>query len=244
MAAVLCEWIAPLLPERTLSAERKLLSTLWLLANQESYHGIADWFGKSKGSLHVIALSVCGAIASTVKEYIKLPTLNEVGAVAEGFSKWCGFPKVIGAIKDTQIPISGTSCNRDAFINRKGYSSMQLQVVCDAKLQFTDTYVGWPGSVHDCRIFKNSPLRHKLEQGYLPPDFHLIGDSGYSLAPYIMVPFKDKGHLSLAEKKFNKCHASTRVDVERARLLKRRFRRLMYLGMQLTEEMYNFIAAA
>ncbi|XP_046571000.1 putative nuclease HARBI1 [Haliotis rubra] len=122
---------------------------------------------------------------------------------------------------------------------------MQLQVVCDAKLQFTDIYVGWPGSVHDCRVFKNSPLRRKLEQGYLPPDFHLIGDSAYPLAPYIMVPFKDNGHVSLAEKKFNKCHASTRVDVERAiGLLKCKFRRLKYLDMQLTEEMCNFIVAA
>lgn len=165
--------------------------------------------------------------------------------MAEGFSKRCGFPKVVGAIDGTHIPISGTSNNRDAYINRKGISSIQLQVVCDSNLQFLDIYAGWSGSVHDCRVFKNSPLKRMLEHNYLPPDYHLIGDSAYPLSQYLMAPFKDNGHLTPAEITFNKRHASTRVDVERAiGLLKCKFRRLKYLDMSLLPEMCNFISAA
>ena len=47
--------------------------------------------------------------------------------------------------------------------NRKGFHSMQLQVVCDNEMKFTDVYCGWPGAVHDARILRNSPLFHDAE---------------------------------------------------------------------------------
>lgn len=39
------------------------------------------------------------------------------------------FPKVIGAIDGTHIKIVAPKLDRDAYINRKGYHSMQLQVL-------------------------------------------------------------------------------------------------------------------
>jgi len=40
-----------------------------------------------------------------------------------------------------------------------------------------DVYAGWPGSVHDARVWRNSPLSRILPS--LPPDLHLLGDSAY-----------------------------------------------------------------
>ena len=40
---------------------------------------------------------------------------------------------------------------------------MQLQVVCDNDMKFTDVYCGWPGAVHDARVLRNSPLFHDAE---------------------------------------------------------------------------------
>lgn len=37
--------------ERTLTVEKKLLATLWMLGNQESYRSVADRFGISKGNV-------------------------------------------------------------------------------------------------------------------------------------------------------------------------------------------------
>ena len=121
-------------------------------------------------------------------------------------------PGVIGAIDGTHIKIPGPSEHRDAYISRKGVPSMQLQVVCDKNMQFLDVYTGWPGSVHDSRVFNNSPLKTRLEA--LPPQFHLIGDSVYALNQYLLVPFRDNGHLTTLEKNFIKVHSSTRVKLK------------------------------
>ncbi|KAL5012227.1 hypothetical protein ScPMuIL_010778 [Solemya velum] len=77
-----------------------------------------------------------------------------------------------------------------------------------------------------------------------PSEFHLIGNSAYPMSENLLIPFRDNGHLGIIEKKYNKCHSSTRVDVERAiGLLKSKFRRLKYLDMYLEEEITDFIAA-
>ena len=61
---------------------------------------------------------------------------------------------------------------------------------------------------------------------------HLQGDSAYALEDYLLVPYKDNGHLSNKEKKFNYAHSCTRVTVEHSiGLLKGKFRRLKYLDM-------------
>ncbi|KAL5017911.1 hypothetical protein ScPMuIL_003633 [Solemya velum] len=242
---MLCECLGPILTERKLSLEKKLLSTMWLLANQESYRGIADRFGISKGTLHLTALSAYKAIASLRENLIKFPDRRDFPKIANGFSQRCGFPGVVGAVDGTHIPIPAPrTAHRLAYINRKGFSSMQLQVICDSNLMFLDIYTGWPGSVHDARVFKQSPISKALKENYLPSEFHLIGDSAYPMSENLLIPFRDNGHLGIIEKKYNKCHSSTRVDVERAiGLLKCKFRRLKYLDMYLAEEVTDFIAA-
>ena len=62
----------------------------------------------------------------------------------------------------------------------------------------------------------------------LPEQFHVLGDSAYGLTTNFLVPYRDSGHLDRTQKLFNKAHASTRVDVERAiGLLKCKFMRLI-----------------
>ncbi|WAR01051.1 ALPL-like protein [Mya arenaria] len=93
---------------------------------------------------------------------------------------------------------------------KKRYPSNQMQEVCDRKLQQLDTYTGWPGSVHDARVFKNSPLQDACQQ--LHGQYHSIGDSAFSLSRYMLVPYRDKSHLHAQPKKFNKAHSSTIVE--------------------------------
>jgi len=61
-----------------------------------------------------------------------------------------------------------------------------VQAVCDHALVFTDTVVRWYGSAHDSRIFENSNICYRLEEGEVPGI--LLGDSGYALLPFLMTP--------------------------------------------------------
>ena len=47
--------------------------------------------------------------------------------------------------------------------------------------------MGWPGSVHDARVFRNSPLYQSAEHELFQGDTHLLGDSAYPLQRCILV---------------------------------------------------------
>ena len=50
-------------------------------------------------------------------------------------------------------------------IGKAGTQLYILQAVVDHEYLFRDIYVGWPGSVHDERIFANSTLFKKASNG-------------------------------------------------------------------------------
>ena len=133
---------------------------------------------------------------TTRHAYIKWPgTPAEMKTVSSGFQ----FPFTIGAIDGAHIQIKAPLQKLDSYTNRKSYTSVVLQAVCDSSMRFTDISVGWSGSMHDARIFHLSALGSKLQAQNINP-YHLLGDSAYPLLPYMMVPFRDNGHLSPDEK--------------------------------------------
>ena len=69
-----------------------------------------------------------------------------------------GMPSVIGAIDGSHFPVKAPVLCPENYINRGGFHSVILQAVCDHRMHFTDCYAGWPGSVNDARVFKNSDL--------------------------------------------------------------------------------------
>jgi hypothetical protein len=100
----------------------------------------------------------------------------------------------------------------DEYINHKIYS-IQLQAVADSFGLFMDVFIGFPGSVHDTRVLKNSPLYRNINN-YPPLNYYLLGDSGYPcrLAPIaIMTPFKSPNRQ---QKQFNTCLSRARIVVE------------------------------
>lgn len=58
--------------------------------------------------------------------------------------------------------------NAEVFKNRKGYYSLNVQVVGNANLKFLDVVERWPGSAHDATIFGHSNLRIRFEAGHFP----------------------------------------------------------------------------
>ena len=129
--------------------------------------------------------------------------------LANSFEQISGFPNVIGAIDGTHIPNKPPANDRESYINRKGLPSVNVMAVCDNKKKFTAVFANRAGSVHDARVLRVTPLSCPLEQA---SEFHVLGDSAYPLLPQLMVPYKDNGHLTPAQRKYNSCLSSTRGD--------------------------------
>lgn len=140
------------------------------------------------------------------------------------------------------------SKHQESYICRKKFHAIALQGVCSSDKKFIDIDMGSVVSVHDARVFRNSDLKKTIkdeQNAMFPDDGHMLGDSAYPCLPYLMKPFKYHGHLSTAEKKFNKKLSSSRVVIEQAfGLLISRFRRLKFIYMRRTDLIPIIIAAA
>ncbi|XP_071088885.1 putative nuclease HARBI1 [Haliotis cracherodii] len=139
----------------------------------------------------------------------------------EEFHQICGFPKVLGCIDCTLIPIQRAKVDEVAYVSRKGYHAVNVQAVCDAKLRFTNVVVLWPGATHDAHIYNNCSLKRALEEE--KPDGWLLGDSGYACKPHLLTPVLNPANSS--EERYNRAHIGTRNTIERAfGVCKSRFR--------------------
>ncbi|XP_061162901.1 putative nuclease HARBI1 [Saccostrea echinata] len=151
---------------------------------------------------------------------VEMVRANEALVTKHHFYQIAGFPNVIGAIDGTLIPIMAPKENEPEYVCRKGFHAMNVQVVADASLRFTNIVCKWPGSVHDSFIFANSELKDHMETRN---DGWLLGDSAYALKKYMMTPKSNPS--SVGEENYNAAHSRTRVVVERALgVCKSRFR--------------------
>lgn len=96
---------------------------------------------------------------------------------------------------------------------------------------FRDVFIGMPGRSHDARIFALSPISKKLDD--IPPEHHLMGDCAYPNSAEMITPFRDNGHLTRAQSRFNFALSSVRQVIERTfGLYKGKCRKLKYLDCE------------
>lgn len=118
-----------------------------------------------------------------------------------------------------------------------------MQVVCDNNLKIRDVFIGYPGSVHDSRVFRNSPLCQTLPQKC--GQYFLLGDSGYPLQANLLTPFKDRGQLTERQSHYNVLLARNRYVIEHCfGVLKQKFRQLFHIKLRKMELIVHLIRAA
>ena len=104
-------------------------------------------------------------------QYVKIPQEEKLKEIVEGFETLWGFPQAAGAIDGSHIPIIRHDESASDYYNRKGYYSVIMQAMVDHRGLFMDVYIGWPGKVHDARVFVDSFLYHKGMNSILFPDW-------------------------------------------------------------------------
>ncbi|CAN7945081.1 unnamed protein product, partial [Ixodes hexagonus] len=125
----------------------KILMTLWLLGNQESFRGVADRFGVNKGVLSYVAKQIIATWADAAADFIQWPA--QPWEVSLEFARKWGFPGVVGAVDGCHIAIKAPEEEQDAYYNRKEFHSIILQGCCDSRMMFTHVHAGSPGRMHD-----------------------------------------------------------------------------------------------
>lgn len=121
---------------------------------------------------------------------------------------------------------------------------ISLQLVCDHHTLIIHCFAGFPGSVHDQRVFRHSEVANFLNTiEKFPENSHILGDAAYELHQHLLTPFRDNGHLTERQKNYNYRHA--RVVVERCiGSLKGRMRSLLdRLPMARIDLMAEYIVA-
>jgi hypothetical protein len=175
--------------------------------------------------------------------WIRFPkSAEEIIAAKDNWRANNQMPCTIGAIDCTHVKISKPHINGDEYVNRKQYPSINVQATCDSREWFTSVNAEWPGSVHDSRIFKNSDICSYLKSISVSGTTVLLGDSGYGIAPWIIVPFPNP--VGDVQRYFNRIYAKERVVIERCfGQVKRRFPCLGYKLRVATDRVSGMIVA-
>lgn len=153
------------------------------------------------------------------------------------FYDLCGLPGFVGAIDGTHISISKPQhVPVDYFYFKSRGYILNCQAVVDSEKHFLDLYLGMHGSTNDCRMLRRSSLYDLAMHNNLLGNEHavhgfspyVLGDSGYPLLPWLMIPHRSVDHLSMAETLFNKRLRRGRCVVENAfGIFKQTFRELL-----------------
>jgi hypothetical protein len=67
----------------------------------------------------------------------------------------------IGAIDGTHIPVVVPEDKFMEHLCHKGKTTQNVMAACDFDMFFTFVLAGWPGSVHDMRVFDDAMTKFK-----------------------------------------------------------------------------------
>ncbi|XP_071393635.1 putative nuclease HARBI1 [Centroberyx affinis] len=228
----LCRLLGPKIQHQTarshaLTVSQMVCVTLRFFASGSFLYSVGDAENLNKGTICRTVRRVCLALKSLIHIFVTFPGHRRLLYIKEDFYKIAAFPNVIGAVDCTRIRIQRPSGEHEGdYITRKYFHSINVQMICDANCLVTNVEAKWPGSVHDSRVFRASPIHRTLSQGEFSGV--LLGDKGYACESFLLTPLADP--QTPPQQAYNNAHNRTRARIEMTfGLLKSRFQCLHHL---------------
>lgn len=212
---------------RLLTVEKQVAIALRRLASGDPQVSVGEQFGVGQSTVSQVTWRFVESMEERGRHHLKWPDVQEMEKVKAGFEQH-GLPNCCGAVDVTHIIMTLPSVESSTdWYDREHNYSMVLQAIVDMDMRFRDILTGWPGSMNDSQLLRNSgffrlcengqrlhgPFR-RLSQGREIREF-IVGDLGYPLLSWLLTPFQDKD-LNDVSRSYNKKHASTASIAERA----------------------------
>ncbi|XP_072369032.1 putative nuclease HARBI1 [Scyliorhinus torazame] len=124
----------------------------------------------SQSSAHRHTQDVMDALCTCELDYITF-NLDQAhqDAQSAGLAAVAGMSQVHGVIDGTHVTLRASARQRVPFINRKGFPSLNVELVYNHQLQIMNFCARYPGSVHSaytwCTRRFPALLRHSLDEG-------------------------------------------------------------------------------
>ena len=171
---------------KTISIQKRVACALWRLSTENSYRVVSKVFGVGRSTISQIVKEFCKVLRKKSSRFIKFPeTRMEVALEIQKCqdSVKCKIPQTVGAIDGTHIEInSPTGDSKIDYFNRKQRYSISTQTIAGGNL---DIATGYPGSIHDARILRDSALYIHTERNILLIEHTDVID-GYKIRPLLI----------------------------------------------------------
>ncbi|GLJ06430.1 hypothetical protein SUGI_0039060 [Cryptomeria japonica] len=213
---------------KALSVENQVAIALKRLASGESQLSVGEAFGVGQSIVSQVTWKFVEVMEEHGLQHLKWPDASEMEKIKGNFERIQGMPNCCGVIDVTHIVMSLASSEASAvWHDHESNYSMLLQAVVDPDMKFRDILTGWPGSLNDYRLLKNSCFFRLCESGKrlngrvkdlaqeLQIREYVIGDTGYPLLPWLITPYQGREN-SPSKMRFNARHHATRMVAERA----------------------------
>ncbi|KAL6880595.1 hypothetical protein ACP4OV_012160 [Aristida adscensionis] len=178
-----------------MSSVEALAMFLWIVGAPQSVRQAENRFVRSTEIVSRKFEHVLSCVSKLAADIIKPvdPEFRSVHPRLQGplFSPF--FNDCIGAIDGTHVQVVVPKSKVMQYTDRHGYTSQNVMAVCDFNMRFTFVLAGWPGSVHDMRVFNDA--MHKYGHKFPHQKYYLV-DSGYANRQGYLAPYKGtKYHL-------------------------------------------------
>ena len=202
--------------------------TLRYLASGESQQSLSFSFRISRTAISNILADTCEKIWDCLCDIYVQPPRSEVDwlNISDGFLEDWGMVHCIAVIDGKHVAIECPKNSGSLYCNYKGFFSIVLMAVYDARYCCMLVNVGDFGSNNDSGILAKSSMGKRFEEqkmnvpnaksllGYAEDNipFFLVGDEIFPLKTWLMRPYP--GNLSLGQKIFNYRLSRARRTIE------------------------------
>ena len=187
------------------------------LATGNSQRDLAFSFKLGRSTINQIITEVCTSLWDVLSEYVSPPsTPEDWKRISNDFCQIWNMPHYIGVIDGKHVCIRKPSHTGTLWHNYKGFFSMVLLAVCDARYCFSFVDVGEYGSNSDSGVLKNSSMGKMFDRNQMGvPDseliegtnyelpYFLVGDEIFPLQNWLMRPYSGKALINDQRKIFN-----------------------------------------